>query len=86
MEKEILAFIATFLFIVSYVPQMVKGYRTKSMKDISMLFLIIISVGIFVWSVYAIVNKDLVFFIGNTSIFVASVALIGMKIYYDRKY
>lgn len=85
MIKGLLAITATLLVTGSYIPQLIKAYTTKSMKDVSLLFLLIIVAGIICWVAYGIVLGDLTFVISNSVILVFSVTLIGMKLYYDRK-
>jgi len=85
MLREILAIIATILVTTSYIPQIIKGFKTKKLKDVSMFFLVIICLGVFVWILYAIVIKDLVFMIANIVIMMCSFTLIIMKLYYDKR-
>lgn len=82
MLREILAIIATILVTVSYVPQIVKGYRTKSLRDVSMWFLCIICLGVAVWIAYGFVARDWTFVIANAFIILLSGSLIVMKLRY----
>ncbi len=81
--KEIIALIATSLVVGSYIPQLYKTYKTKSAKDLSWLFLIIIFVGVFMWSIYGILNNDMTFFIANAIILLCSGSLIVLKWIYN---
>ncbi|MBU1975792.1 MAG: hypothetical protein KKG59_05295 [Nanoarchaeota archaeon] len=85
MLREILAAIATILVVSSYIPQIIKGYKTKRLKDVSMYFLIIIFTGVVVWTVYGIVAKDWVFMSANILIMFCSLTLIFMKLHYDKR-
>ena len=86
MIENILATIATILVVGSYIPQMIKGYRTKSMRDISMVFLVIVGAGVLCWIAYGILKKDPIFIAANVITAGCCVTLITMKIYYDKRY
>ena len=83
--KEYIALIATLLIVVSYIPQLIKGYTTKSMKDLSMGYLGILLAGIALWTWYGFLNDDMTFLIANTVIMVLTCSIIAMKVWYDRK-
>lgn len=84
MLKEIIAILATILVTVGYIPQIIKGYKTKTLEDLSMGLLTIIGLGVLLWVFYGILNKDTIFLIANTIILSFLLTLIIMKIYYDR--
>ena len=85
MVKEILAIVATATIVLSYIPQLIKGYRTKSLQDISWGFLGLLLLGLFAWTFYAILNEDMVFLIANTTILIFGFSLVLMKFHYDKK-
>jgi MtN3 and saliva related transmembrane protein len=60
---EIVGFIAGFLVSIALFPQLIKTWRTKSAKDISIFWSIILMSGLSLWVVYAIANKILPLFI-----------------------
>ena len=85
MVKELLAAVATATIVISYIPQLIKGYRTKSLQDISWGFLVLLLLGLFAWTFYAILNEDMVFLIANTTILIFGFSLVLMKFHYDKK-
>ncbi len=84
MIKEVIAIIATLLVTTSYIPQIIKGYRTKSLKDLSTSFLVIVGIGVLLWILYGIFNSDFTFIIANAVILVFVITLILMKFYYRK--
>ncbi len=46
------------LVVISLVPQVVKSWKTKSTKDISLLRYIIYIVGLILWIIYAIIISN----------------------------
>lgn len=55
----ILGFVAGFLITFANVPQVVKVWKTKQTHDISLWMYILLSVGMFLWTVYGILKNDL---------------------------
>ena len=83
--KDLIAFLATIFIVSGYLPQIVKGYRTKKLEDLSWGLLIITGTGVSLWSVYGILIEDRTFFIANCFIVLSILTLIVMKIYYKTK-
>lgn len=81
--KELLATLATILITVGYLPQIIKAYRTKSMRDVSLAFIVIIALGIFFWLLYGIASGDSTLVLANSIILLFALTLIGMKLRYD---
>ena len=81
----ILGIAAGILILTGWVEQIYKGYKTKSLKDVSRFLMIFISAGAILWLVYGIMVSD-VFIIGTN---IAAIALmmivLGMKKRYDRR-
>jgi len=85
MQTEIIAAIATILVVVSWIPQLFKAYKTRSLKDFSYLFIIIVIIATTIWIIYGIAINDSAIAIGNSVILLFPVLLLVMKFYYDRK-
>ena len=60
----ILGVSAGILILTGWVEQVYKGYKTKSMKDISKFLMIFIAAGSILWLVYGTIVSD-VFIIGT---------------------
>ncbi len=56
-ELEIIGYLAGFLVAFALSPQLIKTWKTKSTKDISILWTLILMSGLLLWVIYAIVNK-----------------------------
>ena len=50
----LLGLTAGFFTTVGFVPQLIKGYRTKKMSDVSISMPIMLGVGMFLWLLYGI--------------------------------
>ncbi|MCA9812710.1 MAG: hypothetical protein KC483_07590 [Nitrosarchaeum sp.] len=78
----ILGISAGVLILSGWIEQIVKGYRTKSLKDVSKYLMILISSGAILWLAYGIIVVD-VFIIGTN---IAAVILMMIVLIMKRKY
>ena len=80
----ILGIAAGVLILSGWVEQIIKGYRTKSLKDVSKYLMILISAGAILWLIYGIIVSD-IFIIGtNLSAIVLMITVLIMKRRYDK--
>ncbi len=81
----ILAIIAGILILAGWVPQIVKGYRTKKLEDVSKYLMILLASGAFLWILYGI-EKDDPFIIGvNVAAIALTMIVLAMKFKYSKK-
>lgn len=81
----ILGVSAGVLILTGWVEQVYKGYKTKSMKDISKFLMIFIAAGSILWLTYGIIVSD-VFIIGTNAAGLTLMMLVSfMKIRYDKQ-
>jgi MtN3 and saliva related transmembrane protein len=81
----ILAIIAGILILSGWVPQIVKGYKTKKLDDVSKYLMIFIAVGAFLWIVYGL-EKDDPFIIGvNVAAIALTMIVLRMKFKYSKE-
>ena len=77
---------AGVLILTGWVDQIYKGYKSKSLKDVSRFLMIFISAGAILWLIYGIIVMD-VFLIGtNIAAIVLMIIVLTMKRKYDKKY
>ncbi|MCX5695150.1 MAG: SemiSWEET transporter [Candidatus Omnitrophica bacterium] len=57
--------IAATLTMFSFVPQIARSLRTKSVKDISSVTLFQMTAGVCLWTIYGIARRDPVIIIAN---------------------
>lgn len=77
---EIMGLVGAFLSSITFIPQVVLTWKTKSAKDLSMNMLLIIFTSTIVWLVYAIPLNLIPVIIANAIILVLSSWLIYFKI------
>ena len=75
----ILGVSAGILILTGWVEQVYKGYKTKSMKDISKFLMIFIAAGSILWLIYGTIVSD-VFIIGtNVAGLILMIVVSAMK-------
>ena len=73
-------FFAAFCTTISFLPQVIKVYRTKSTKDISLYMFLIFTIGTFCWLIYGIIESSLPIIIANTITLILSAIILLYKI------
>jgi MtN3 and saliva related transmembrane protein len=85
LSLSILAIVAGIMILAGWVPQIIKGYKTKKLDDISKYLMILVAGGAFLWILYGI-EKDDPFIIGvNVAAIVLTMIVLSMKFRYERK-
>lgn len=81
----ILGVSAGILILTGWVEQIYKGYKTKSLKDVSKFLMIFISAGAILWLIYGVIVED-VFIIGTNVVAIALMMIVlAMKKIYDKR-
>jgi MtN3 and saliva related transmembrane protein len=81
---DIIGTIAGILVLSSFIPQLMKAYKTKKMSDVSIHLMSLIASGMFLWVIYGLIRSDPVI-IGNIAAGLAlNISLLVMKLRYDK--
>ncbi|MCX5700848.1 MAG: SemiSWEET transporter [Candidatus Omnitrophica bacterium] len=78
MFPTLIGALAATLTMFSFIPQIVKSYKTRSVKDVSPLTLFQLALGVLLWIIYGIYIKDLVIIVANIITFISLAILIYM--------
>ena len=81
---DIIGTVAGILVLSSFVPQLMKAYRTKKMFDVSVHLMILIASGMFLWVIYGFIRSDPVIIGTNATGFALNITLLIMKLKYDK--
>jgi MtN3 and saliva related transmembrane protein len=76
--------LAGVLTSVSYIPQIVKIYRTHEATDISWRTYLILAAGVGLWVLYGIVNSDNVIVVTNSVGLLLIAIVLTLKVRYRR--
>jgi lactoylglutathione lyase len=70
MNVQIIGFIAASLTTISFVPQAVKTWHSRSTDDLSPFMFALFCLGVFSWLLYGIFKKDLPIILANSITFI----------------
>ena len=78
----IIGYIAGALTTISFIPQVVRAWKLKETRDLSLSMLILFAAGILLWTWYGIRTESLPIIAANIITFVLILLLLGLKIRY----
>lgn len=76
---------ATAFSVASTLPQIKKALKTKNTDDVSIRFLVVLIVGLFLWVIYGIGKTDAVIIIGNSVGVSLNIWMLILKLKYSKK-
>ena len=75
----ILGLIAALFTTISLLPQLLKVWKTKSTKDISIGMFLLFCGGVFLWFVYGVYVDDFPIIIANALAFIQALVILAFK-------
>jgi MtN3 and saliva related transmembrane protein len=78
----LVGYIAGTLTTISFVPQVIKAWKMRETRDISLAMLVLFGIGILLWTLYGIWIGSLPIIAANLITFVLIIVLLFMKIQY----
>ncbi|WP_433810563.1 SemiSWEET family sugar transporter [Flavobacterium johnsoniae] len=82
---DIIGLFAGACITLSTIPQIVKVWKTKKVKDISLKTFSILTFGIIVWIIYGILKEDLPIIITNSVSLCLNLIMIYFIITYEKE-
>lgn len=79
MFWKLIGLTAAGLTSFAFIPQVLKMYSTKSAKDVSLVTLLQLSLGVSLWIVYGLYIKDLIVIFANITTLIT--LLIALSLY-----
>ena len=80
----IVAILAGILILIGWVPQIIQGYKTKKLEDVSKYLLISIFAGAVLWLVYGIEVDDIYIMGVNFAAMFLTMTVLIMKLKYEK--
>lgn len=80
MEATHVGLIAGFLTTLSLIPQLRQIYRTRSAKDVSLPMFVAFTVGVALWLLYGVMERQPAIILWNAVTVVLAAAILAMKI------
>jgi MtN3 and saliva related transmembrane protein len=76
---KILGLMAGTITSITFIPQVLQIWKTKSAKDISILMLSLLIIGVSLWLAYGIVVKDIAIIYTNSMVLAMSLLMLYFK-------
>ena len=80
----VIGILAGILILSGWVPQIVRGYKTKRLNDVSPYLMILIFAGAILWLIYGIALDDVYIMGVNLAAMVLTMIVLSMKLKYER--
>ena len=80
----VIGILAGIIILSGWVPQIVKGYRTKKLTDVSSYLMILIFVGAVLWLIYGMALDDVYIMGVNLAAMFLTMLLLAMKLKYEK--
>ena len=84
MNVEILGLIAGTITSVTFLPQVIKIWQTKSAKDLSTPMLLLLVLGVSLWLAYGIIIKNKPIIYTNSMVLFMSFIMLFFKFKYNK--
>jgi MtN3 and saliva related transmembrane protein len=85
MKADAIGLVAGFLTSIAVIPQVVRTWRIKHARDISIWQPLILIAGMFLWLLYGLQLSDTPLIAANSFSILCYVLLLAMKLIYDRR-
>lgn len=80
---EIFGLIAGAITSIGFIPQLIRGYRTKKLDDVSFFMPVILAIGMTLWFIYGLLQGALAVIVANTFGVGSCLTLLIMKHMYS---
>ncbi|GEO08840.1 SemiSWEET family sugar transporter [Segetibacter aerophilus] len=81
---DYIGYFGSFLTSITFIPQVYKAWKTKSVGDLSIWMMLIVVLSTIVWLVYAFAIGSGPVIVANTIVFILSLILIYFKYRFNR--
>ncbi|MES9997603.1 SemiSWEET transporter [Desulfovibrio aminophilus] len=81
---EAVGLAAGVLTTLAFLPQVLKTWRTRAVRDLSLPMYLALTVGVFLWLVYGLLQDSPSIILANGVTFILALSILIMKIRYHR--
>lgn len=82
---DFIGYAATFVGLFTFLPQVIKTWKTKSVKDISLGMYVIFWLGVVCWLTYGLIIKNFPIVVNNIIMFFLVSTMAVLKIKYGQR-
>ena len=79
---EILGLVAGTITSITFLPQVIKIWQTKSAKDLSIMMLLLLMLGVVLWLIYGLVVMSAAIIYTNSMVLAMSLIMLYFKLRY----
>jgi MtN3 and saliva related transmembrane protein len=76
----IVGFVAAFCTTVSFVPQVISAWRTRSTRDLSLQSFAAYAFGLTLWLIYGLMIRDVPLIVANGLTLLLALTILGLKL------
>ncbi|MBI5229662.1 hypothetical protein HY991_06140 [Candidatus Micrarchaeota archaeon] len=84
MIEDLVGYLGGIFIMLSFIPQVIKSYKTKKVSDLSTGMIVATLLGTIFWIIYGFLIKNAPVFIMNSVFGVVVLLELYLKIRYDR--
>jgi MtN3 and saliva related transmembrane protein len=84
MNPEIIGLLAGSLTTLSFLPQVIHVFKTRSTKDISLGMYLLFCAGVILWIAYSFMINSIAIFIANIATLLLAGSVLAMKVLFNR--
>ena len=81
---ELIGYTAAFLTTMAFLPQVIKTYKSKSAKDLSLGMFLIFTLGVSLWLIYGIAIEKTPIIIANLITLILAITLVFFKLKFKK--
>lgn len=82
---DMLGLTASFFTTSSFIPQVIRTWKTRDVSGISLSTYVIITIGLLLWLTYGVMKNDLPLIVANSTMVLLTLAIAVMKITFEKK-
>jgi MtN3 and saliva related transmembrane protein len=86
MNIQILGMVAGTISAITFLPQVIKTWRTKSAADISLLMFTFATISVILWLIYGIIIRDVPIIYTNSMVLICSLIMVYFKLRYGKNH
>ncbi len=83
---EILGLSAGTITSITFLPQVIRIWKTKSAKDLSLSMLGLLILGVAMWLIYGIIARDIAIIYTNSMVLLMSLVMVFFKFRFNNKH
>ena len=85
MIEDIIGYLGGFFIMISFIPQVIKSYKTKSVEDLSVWMILATLIGTAFWITYGFLINGMPVIVMNSIFGVIVVFQLYLKVKHDKK-